>query len=635
MLRSLVRLAAVLLMLAAPALPQGAARTDRTTLNYRIDARPAATTKGAIHVTVEALNLNEGVDKIVFAIPAWKPGAYRLENWQRRIKNVRARDEVGGKLAVDYDPADERKWIVSGDHGGTVVFEYDSEASDALENWLSCEGPETLVYLDGATNGVPCSLSVDVPDGWSVVTPLEQEEGADRFNAPDYDTLADCPIEIGRLLVDRDPKDLTIDGREYVICYNAEPRFDQRRMRDMTARIVRYLTGVMGSAPYRRYYFIWHLHEGQDFTGGLEHLYGTVLYVPQFAMVRGVDEMASLVAHEFFHLWNVKRIRPKPLGPFDYADKVAVRSLWFSEGVTDYYADVCCVRAGFWSERRYVAELRTQIQGLLDNPGYRAESAEDASFAAFDRRFMAGGIDYYEMGKLLGLLLDIEIRAATGNKKSLDHMMRTLYERFAPPKPGFKDQDLVDVASETAGRDMRPFFRDYVAGKKELPFETVLAKAGLVFRKTDEKRRETTETLSRLHRDLIVEPIEIEGESAWRVAAPEKHGELDLAKGDLIVAVDGQEPVAATAGRSFIGRNIAAAVRRPRFAAAAVVFRVRRDGTEFDLPVRIPERTVSRIELSVDQSPSDPIATAIRDVILGRVLEPPLPVPAPTSRPAR
>jgi predicted metalloprotease with PDZ domain len=619
---SLVRLIAILLAFGLA--PAGA----QTSFAYRLDLRPSVRDRGRVRVAVTAKGVPEG--PVSFCIPAWKPGAYRLENWQRRVANLTATGPSGAALTVDYKP--DRTWVVSGDHQGQVHVEYDMLASDYRASWVCCEGPETFLYVRNPNTGTavaaPCTLAVDAPIGWKVVCALHQDaapEWTTTFTAPDYDTLADCPVEAGELVIDswKMPDETKASGFvAYTLVYNMEPRFDGKAMRDMCRKIVECATKLMRVVPYDRYYFMWHLHDQQAFTGGLEHLYCTTLYLPQFALARSVEDHASLVAHEFFHLWNVKRIRPLQLGPFDYSAKVPVSSLWLMEGVTDYYAEVICVRSGIWSENRVLREIKSQLQSLHDDVGYHVESVEESSRAAFDRKWMEGGIDYYNMGKIIGLLLDIEIRTSTKNAKSLDDVMRLLYERFAPPKLGFKDADVRVAVSEIAGRDMREWLQLYVEGKRDLPFAESFARAGLLFSRTETRVRESSQDMAHRNPEVIVENKGDDLAPSWSVLATAENttGDetLPLKVGDVIEAIGGKTPRAATNTRTFIGRNLALAMRGLPSDVASVLMTVKRGTDTIEVPLRVPMRSRYKVDLRPNPDETDPLRGAIRDVILGR-----------------
>ncbi|HEY3581603.1 MAG TPA: PDZ domain-containing protein, partial [Pyrinomonadaceae bacterium] len=257
-----------------------------------------------------------------------------------------------------------------------------------------------------------------------------------------------------------------------------------------------------GEIPYRDYTFILHLRSNAG--GGLEHLNSTALGYPRFGFRIRTGERAtsaapnasetperdyrgflSLVAHEFFHLWNVKRIRPDALGPFDYTQENYTKNLWVAEGITDYYADVALRRSGLISEDDFLDAAARAFQGLQNTPGRLVQSAEEASFDAWikyyrqDENSINSQVSYYDKGAILGLLLDLEIRKRSNGRKSLDDVMRYLYTEFYKKDRNYTPADFQKTAELMAGSSLEEFFARYVRGKDELDYNAALAAAGL------------------------------------------------------------------------------------------------------------------------------------------------------------
>ncbi len=224
--------------------------------------------------------------------------------------------------------------------------------------------------------------------------------------------------------------------------------------------------------------------------GGLEHLNSTTISLSAPMLKESVMAGASVTAHEFFHLWNVKRIRPKVLGPFDYSQPVRTKALWFSEGVTSYYADLTQVRTGLVTPEQFLDRHARQIRVLQSNPDRLKTSVEQASWEIWDRGYGSSGVNYYNKGQLLGLLLDLRLRHEAGNKKSLDDMFRHLNQNYAKLGKGFEEDELPKIASQITGKDLRDFFTKYVAGVEELPSQEYLAWAGIETR-VEQKRLAT------------------------------------------------------------------------------------------------------------------------------------------------
>lgn len=566
-------------------------------IDYTLTVDPTEVKAGRFSVTLEVTGLPEGEVKV--ALPGWKPGAYRLVDWFKTIKNVSATTLEGAALDVKHPG--ERTWIVAPGHGGAMRLTYRQLTVRRSTSWMSLEGPATWMYLPDHIRA-PCRVRFKLPGGWKIATGMTTTDDPAVFTAADYDTFADCPVELGELTID----EWEIGGKKHYLTYNQSPRLDRDAMRDMCTEIAEFQAKLFGEMPFDRYYFMWHLQRTQDFNGGLEHLNSTTLQIPEIAMLGSVRAMATLVAHEYFHLWNVKRIRPKLLGPFDYARPARVKGLWLSEGVTDYYAEVTCIRSGIWSSRRYLQSIVQHIAQLEQSRAYRRESVEDASFAAFDRQWMAGGLDYYNTGKLIGLLLDIEIRVRTKNDKSLDDVMRLLNERFALPKPGFEDGDVIKACSEVAGSDMAPWFKRYVSGKDALPFVDLLRAGGLDPSVVSVVHREA---LRSMMPEVKVENDGDESDPRWRVTQAATGGPFHV--GDVVLRFGDHDARGPWSSRTFVGRNMRRAARRLPKDQKTIPVHVTRDGAEIELAVPVPLRIrIDRLRFADEVTP---LQRAIRE----------------------
>jgi predicted metalloprotease with PDZ domain len=290
--------------------------------------------------------------------------------------------------------------------------------------------------------------------------------------------MVDAPVEIGhfeefRLEGVNPPVRVVVHGGNW----------DRSRLHEMLRRIVTYETQMMRDAPYAEYLFIIHIGIDSDSNaGGMEHANGTAISVGDFG------ELQSVAAHEFFHLWNVKRIRPQSLEPLDRTREQYSRSLWFAEGFTNTYGNYALVRSGLWSPRQFFEDLGVEITELESRPARRWQSAEQSSLDAWYEKYAfyrrpEFSISYYNKGQLIGVLLDVLIRDATDNHASLDDVLREMNDKFARHGRFYRDtDDIRAVAEHVAGRGLKEFFYRYVSGTEELPFEEVLALAGLIVR---------------------------------------------------------------------------------------------------------------------------------------------------------
>jgi len=355
-----------------------------------------------------------------------------------------------------------------------------------------------LMYLDGFLKS-PSTVHVVAPDVWKVATGLPAVTGQrNTFRAENFDILYDSPFEASDFKtivfnVKSVPHRIVIDGAG---------NYDPERMRRDVQKIVETQVELMGEIPYHDYTFILHLRSNAG--GGLEHLNSTALGYPRFGFnIRTGDRNTSaapnttetserdyrgflaLVSHEFFHLWNVKRIRPDALGPFDYTQENYTKVLWVAEGITDYYADLVLRRAGLISESDFLSATARAIQNLQNTPGRLEQSAEESSFDAWvkyyrpDENSVNSQVSYYDKGAILGLLLDLEIRKRSGGAKSLDDVMRYLYTEFYKKNRNYGPADFQKASELMAGASLEEFFSKYVRGKEELDYNAALEAAGL------------------------------------------------------------------------------------------------------------------------------------------------------------
>jgi predicted metalloprotease with PDZ domain len=357
------------------------------------------------------------------------------------------------------------------------------EAGFALLNGA----PTFITLVDGQAR--PHDVTIRPATGWArsmTGLPDAPGGGAHRYLAPDFDTLVDSPILIGNPTV----HEFVVDGKRHYLVNEGEAGvFDgARAIRDLEA-IVREYRRMWGSLPYDKYLFLNVLTEG---SGGLEHKNSTVLMASRWATRTRRSYMGwlELASHELFHAWNVKRLRPVELGPFDYEQEVHTRSLWIAEGITDYYADLSLHRAGISSRDELLDSLSAKIDEVQSTPGRLVQSAESASLDAWikyyrpDENSSNTSISYYTKGAVLGLLLDARIRRATAGARSLDDVMIAAYAKYSGDR-GYTPAEFRAVAEQVAGTSLATFWDSYVQGTAELDYTEALETLGLRFRSSD------------------------------------------------------------------------------------------------------------------------------------------------------
>jgi len=378
-----------------------------------------------------------------------------------------------------------------------LVFSYDVSAEPAgffsdnvrvTGQLVFVNGPGALCYVEGHKEAKSYVL-FEAPAGWSTqcalpAAHLPGPHGLNEagFGPADYDTLADSPIVSGvanRIAT----RSFNEAGAVFTAVFFDRGDYYQDAARTQAwvltlRKVVQAEVGIMGTMPTRRYMFLFDVGGG---GGGLEHL-----NCCRLPLIPGVapDEMAPFVAHEMFHLWNVKRLRPRPLGPFNYVDPPRTRNLWFAEGVTEYYANLAVERAGITGEARFLRQLGRSIQRfgseVQAEPTGERVSADESSLRVWEAGNSSGyGISYYDAGELIGLCLDLKIRQVSGGARSLDDVMRALYRKYAPPNPGYDEDDLRAAIDGVAGVDLSAFYDRLTRSAEPLPLAECLGYAGL------------------------------------------------------------------------------------------------------------------------------------------------------------
>lgn len=435
-------------------------------------------------------------------MPVWTPGSYMIREFARHVQDFAALDAVGQQLKWEKTNKDTWRVMTNGAaswHARYKVYanELSVRTSELNSGHAFWNNANILMYLDGYLQS-PSTVRVLAPDVWKVATGLPAVLGQkNTFRAENFDILYDSPFEVSNF------KTLlfNVKGVAHRIVIDGEGNYDAERMRRDVQKIVETEVEIMGGEiPYHDYTFILHLRGG----GGLEHLNSTALGYPRFGFrVTGGDRTTSagpnatvtlereyrgflsLVAHEFFHLWNVKRIRPDALGPFDYTQENYTKVLWVAEGITDYYADLALRRAGLISDSEFLAATARAMQALQDTPGRLEQSAEESSFDSWikyyrqDENSVNSQVSYYEKGALLGLLLDLQIRKRSGGAKSLDDVMRYLYTEYFKKNRNYGPADFQKACELMAGGSLEEFFSRFVRGKEELDYNDALEAAGL------------------------------------------------------------------------------------------------------------------------------------------------------------
>jgi predicted metalloprotease with PDZ domain len=517
----------------ADAFIQQSRRTDPQ-ISYTVTVR--ASDRSAYFVELRIANPPNPARLV---IPNWAPGAYRLMDSGQNIRGFAALSTTGDTLPVTQDS--DISWVLDTRGATSIVVRYSAGLRNPAQwqrpnnRWFLrgssgiIDGPRTYLYLDG-WKLAPVHVTFRLPPGWRVATGLVSTTDSTTYWAPSYDVLIDSPVLVGHFLDYR----FSATGRPHravVDLGGVRPRA-AREFVDMVRRVSETTIGIFGNAPYKDYTFIFVAGRG----GGLEHLNSTTIGVTTEVLSSRPSGAEGVSAHEFFHTWNVKRIRPVELGPFDYERPVRTVNLWWSEGVTDYYTEVILSRSGLNSAGDFARRMGDAIGNHRGNPARLLVSPERASWTVWDSPAVNNSytISYYLQGQVLGFLLDLAIRDSTDNAKSLDDVFRYLFDHHAGEK-GFTAEDLRNAIRTAAGVDLRDFWRRYISGTTEIPWDDYVKAAGWSVRFV-----EKTAVDARIG---SITPA-VQG-GRWRaVAIPGSAAEAaGLVTGDELVRINGREIV--------------------------------------------------------------------------------------------
>jgi len=444
------------------------------------------------YVEVEATYPTGGQPQVELFMAVWTPGSYLVREYERNVENVMPRGAGAGTTIVK---SAKNRWRVTTGGARTVTISYlvYGREMSVRTNWIDenfavLNGAATFISMVGG-NARPHDVRVELPAAWKgSATALTPASAPNTFHAEDYDTLVDSPIVLGNPVV----KPFTVAGKRHNLVVGGDPTFfDADRAAGDVQKIVEAAGTTMGGKfDYPHYDF---LNIVNDIGGGgLEHKNSFLVMTPRFTTrtPRGYAEWLSLVAHEYFHNWNVKRLRPIELGPFDYENEVHTKGLWVAEGFTDYYADLLVKRAGLSSREGYLDALSDQIESVQTTPGRLVTAVDMASYDAWIKYYRADentinmSINYYPKGAVIAFLLDARIRRASGGKQSLDDGMRLAYTRYSGAK-GYTMEQFYTTMGEAAGTNLRSFFAKSAESTEELDYRDALEWFGLRFRPVD------------------------------------------------------------------------------------------------------------------------------------------------------
>lgn len=449
-----------------------------------------------------------------FQMPKWSPGRYAVFDFAKNVQEVKARATCPAGLDCSLPDlavtrVDDQTWRAEvGDStpaGVSIMFSYKVFANDLSGTFsqlnarhANFNGGCIFMYVVNHKQD-PVSLSINPPQTWKIVNARTERKDQSEWQFPNWDIMIDTPTEIAP---DWTEDDFKVDGKEYrVVVHSLGYEGGKRRalVRDIE-KIVKTETAMWGPPEFASYTFLVHFANDAHSSDGMEHLTSTQIIMPgALGDATAYDEALDAIAHEFFHVWNVKRLRPIELGPWDFTRPANTRGLWIAEGITNYYGHLMQRRAGLWNDAKLWSTLLEQITQVENSPGSRLMSAEESSLSApfiddaphaQQTNLANTSISYYPKGEILGLVLDLLIRGKTSGKASLDDVMRRMYDEFYLKSPnatyylrgrGYQNEDFERMVSTVAGTDMSDFFKRYVRGVESPPYEEAFAQVGLRF----------------------------------------------------------------------------------------------------------------------------------------------------------
>jgi predicted metalloprotease with PDZ domain len=454
---------------------------------------PAAHTH---YMEVEAVYPTGGRPQVELFMAVWTPGSYLIREYQRHVENIAARGS-GGTLSIQKSAKNRWRVETGGAASVTVTYRVYGREMTVRNNWIEqsfamLNGAPTFISLVGGL-ARPHEVRIELPSQWKAsATALMPVGGqAHTYRADDFDTLVDSPIILGNPV----QREFTVAGKRHVTVFEGDTQlFDVDRATADTQKIVEAGGQVMGGRfDYPHYYA---LNMIVDTGGGLEHKNSFLVMAGRFTTRtrRAYLGYLSLVAHEHFHVWNIKRLRPIELGPFDYENENYTKALWIAEGFTDYYAGLLVKRPGISTRDEFFEELSGHIEAVQTTPGRLVTSADMSSFDTWIKQYRPDEntpnttVNYYPKGAVIAFLLDARIRKATAGAKSLDDAMRLAYQRYSGAK-GYTMEQFYQTMSDTAGVNLRDWFATTAESTRELDYSEALDWFGLRFRPVDTRNQ--------------------------------------------------------------------------------------------------------------------------------------------------
>jgi predicted metalloprotease with PDZ domain len=550
------------------------AQKNALQIDYTVGLSDPATQ--LFHITTDIRNINQ--PRLDLSLPTWTPGWYTVENYFKNVLRFKVTDASGKTLPLRMSR--KQTWNIDTNGIKQIRVEYDYQATILALNqakitadYAFFTGIELFLQAEGHRNE-PSTVHFNIPAGWNIVSALKETSDPATFTAPDYDTLVDAPTEMGRFDVTK----FEVEGKPHYFVANPAGAFNaekSQKFTEMAAKVAKADSAMFGGLPYEKYvYFYFFANAESNASGALEHLNSFVSFAPtgDFATP---ERIIGTAAHEYFHLWNVKRIRPAEMWPYDYSRENETPLLWVSEGFTNYYGVVSEYRAGLMTPEAFLGRAAGAASGVESNEARKYISPANSSvstWAGYDSP-VAFGISYYGQGQNLGALLDLSIRNDTDGQSSLDDVMRALFNEHYKKGMGFMTEDMIVIISRLTKHDYHDFFNRYAFGTDVPDYDRIFGYAGYKIEKKTEQAPEFGFGIRNRSGGFMVNSIEPGSPAAAAT----------LKVGDIITKINGDSPARAQFG-SFAGKTINLTINR--------------GGTEMEMPMKVGSRDVPSYHLT-------------------------------------
>lgn len=518
-----------------------AASAQQLGLNYTVSVADKA--KSQFHVKTEISGIRQPV--LDLSLPTWTPGWYVVENYGKNILRFTVTDGEGRRLQPRM--IKKQIWRVDTKGIGKIIVDFDYRANvlglnqaKIGDDFAFFTGIQLFLEPLGHRNNA-ATVKIETPAGWKLISPLDPTGEQNTFRAADYDTLVDAPALMGNF----DLTEFEVEGKPHYFAAYPAGVFDAEKSKKFTSLLAKTISAqsaIFGGLPYKRYVAFYFFRPAEsNASGALEHLNSYVAFAPAGANSTP-EGIIGTGSHEFFHLWNVKRIRPAEMWPYDYTRENETPLLWFSEGFTNYYGVLSTYRAGITSKEQFINSVARAAAGVENTEARNYISPADSSVSTwlgYDTP-LAFGISYYTQGQNIAALLDLSIRHDTNGKSSLDDLFRILYDQHYKRGRGFSADDLITHLKQLTGKDYTPFFNDYIFGVKIPDYAKIFGYAGLRLEKSQRETPDFGFSARPRGQGLTLTGIEPASAAA----------EAGLRVGDTITGIDGVSPFEANISNS-------------------------------------------------------------------------------------